>query len=74
LADQDRSGTFGLGFALFAVGALIALAMITGIGRVWRSQWSEESARRAGLFPRQLDGFAESAASFSTHAELTSVE
>jgi NNP family nitrate/nitrite transporter-like MFS transporter len=61
-AIKDRSGTFGLGFALFAAGALAALAMITGIGRVWRSQWSEESARRAGLFPRQLDAFAESAA------------
>jgi len=60
-AIKDRSGTFGLGFALFAAGALVALAMMTGIGRVWRSQWSEESARRAGLFPRQLDAFAESA-------------
>ena len=61
-AIKDRSGTFGLGFALFAAGALLALAMITGIGRVWRSRWSAESARRAGLFPRQLDAFAESAA------------
>lgn len=61
-AIKDRSGTFGLGFAVFAAGALAALAMITGIGRVWRSKWSEESARRAGLFPRQLDAFAESAA------------
>lgn len=61
-AIKDRSGTFGLGFALFAAGTLVAVAMITGIGRVWRSQWSDESARRAGLFPRQLDAFAESAA------------
>ena len=59
---KDRSGTFGLGFGLFAAIALVALAMLTGIGRVWRSKWSEESARRAGLFPRQLDAFAESAA------------
>jgi len=61
-AIKDRSGTFGLGFAVFAAGALVALAMITGIGRVWRSKWSQESARRAGLFPRQFDAFAESAA------------
>ncbi|HXI44145.1 MAG TPA: MFS transporter [Bryobacteraceae bacterium] len=61
-AIKDRSGTFGLGFGVFAAIALVALAMISGIGRVWRSRWSEESARRAGLFPRRLDAFAESAA------------
>jgi Kef-type K+ transport system membrane component KefB len=43
--------------------ALIAGAMLTEIGRAWRSRWSEESARRAGLLPAQaLDTYAESAA------------
>lgn len=61
-AIKDRSGTFGLGFGLFAAMALIAVAMFAEMGRVWRDRWSEESARRAGLLPAPaLDTYAESA-------------
>jgi len=62
-AIKDRSGTFGLGFGLFAVIALTAVAMMTEIGKVWRSRWTEESARRAGLVPTRVpDVYAESVA------------
>jgi NNP family nitrate/nitrite transporter-like MFS transporter len=48
-AIKDRAGTFGIGFALFAVVALVGSGALVALGRVWRSSWSAECARRAGL-------------------------
>jgi NNP family nitrate/nitrite transporter-like MFS transporter len=48
-AIKDRAGTFGLGFALFAIVALVGSGALVALGRVWRSSWSTECARRAGL-------------------------
>jgi NNP family nitrate/nitrite transporter-like MFS transporter len=59
-AIKDRTGTFGLGFAAFAMVAVIGAAALLALGRVWRTSWSEECARRAGLFPpdQQLESYA----------------
>jgi NNP family nitrate/nitrite transporter-like MFS transporter len=46
---KDRTGSFGLGFALFAGMVLAGVAALLYLGRVWRQSWSEESALRAGL-------------------------
>jgi NNP family nitrate/nitrite transporter-like MFS transporter len=46
---KDRTGTFGLGFAIVAVCVLSGAAALVYLGRVWRETWSEESAVRAGL-------------------------
>ena len=46
---QGWHGNFGLGFALLAFVALAGAAALLALGRVWRSQWDAESARRAGL-------------------------
>ena len=50
-AIKDRTGSFGLGFAVLACVALGGAAVLLALGRVWRSQWEVDSARRAGLFP-----------------------
>jgi NNP family nitrate/nitrite transporter-like MFS transporter len=59
-AIRDRAGTFGLGFALFALVALIGAGALLALGRVWRTSWSEECARRAGLISTdsELEGYA----------------
>jgi NNP family nitrate/nitrite transporter-like MFS transporter len=59
-AIRDRAGTFGLGFALFALVALIGAGALLALGRIWRTSWSEECARRAGLMPAatELEGYA----------------
>jgi NNP family nitrate/nitrite transporter-like MFS transporter len=46
---KERSGTFGLGFAVIAAVMLSGAAALLYLGRVWRENWSEESAVRAGL-------------------------
>jgi NNP family nitrate/nitrite transporter-like MFS transporter len=48
-AIKVRTGTFGLWFALLACVALAGAAALLALGRIWRSQWDAESARRAGL-------------------------
>ena len=59
---KDRAGSFAFGFGLFAFGAVLAAALLAQIGRVWRSRWNEQAARRAGLFPtRELDALPEAA-------------
>ena len=50
-AIKDRAGTFGLGFALFGAIVMVGAAALLYLGRVWRQNWSEESAMRAGLLP-----------------------
>ena len=49
-AIKDRTGTFGIGFALLAMVALTGASVLLALGRVWRMSWTEESARRAGLY------------------------
>jgi NNP family nitrate/nitrite transporter-like MFS transporter len=46
---KDRTGSFGLGFAIFGGLVLLGAAALLYLGRVWRENWSEESAMRAGL-------------------------
>jgi len=50
-AIKDGTGSFGLGFAVLACAALGGAAVLLALGRVWRSPWEVDSARRAGLFP-----------------------
>jgi NNP family nitrate/nitrite transporter-like MFS transporter len=49
-AVKDRTGSFGLGFALFGSAVLCGAVALTYLGRIWRSTWPEEAAVRAGLF------------------------
>jgi NNP family nitrate/nitrite transporter-like MFS transporter len=46
---KDRTGSFGMGFAIFAAMVLAGAAALLYLGRVWRQSWSAESALRAGL-------------------------
>jgi NNP family nitrate/nitrite transporter-like MFS transporter len=57
---RDRAGTFGLGFALFASVAVVGAGALLVLGRVWRTSWTEECARRAGLIQSgaELGGYA----------------
>jgi len=50
-AIKDATGSFGVGFAVLAFVALSGSAVLLALGRVWRTTWNAESARRAGLFP-----------------------
>jgi NNP family nitrate/nitrite transporter-like MFS transporter len=54
-AIRDGTGSFGLGFAILAFVALAGATALLAIGRVWRTQWDAESARRAGLYPHTED-------------------
>lgn len=61
-AVKDRTGSFGLGFAIFAAMVLLGAAALLYLGRVWRQSWSEESALRAGLLqPVEQTGGSEAA-------------
>ena len=59
-AIKGGTGTFGLGFAVLAFVALAGAAALLALGRVWRSQWDAESARRAGLCTgdQEFEGYA----------------
>jgi NNP family nitrate/nitrite transporter-like MFS transporter len=46
---KDRTGSFGVGFALFGAVVLTGAAALLYLGRVWRQTWTEEAAARAGL-------------------------
>jgi NNP family nitrate/nitrite transporter-like MFS transporter len=48
-ALKDRTGTFGMGFAVVAFVAILGAATLLAVGRVWRTQWDEDCVRRAGL-------------------------
>jgi NNP family nitrate/nitrite transporter-like MFS transporter len=52
-AIKDRTGTFGLGFAVLAFVSLAGAGALLAIGRIWRAQWDAGSARRAGLLPME---------------------
>jgi len=54
-AIKGRTGTFALGFAIFAVIVLAGVTALFRLGRVWRNSWSVESALRAGLLPEMQD-------------------
>ena len=56
-AIKDRTGSYAIGFALFAGIALTASAALLQIGRAWRVRWGEDSCRRAGLI-RDVSGAA----------------
>jgi MFS transporter, NNP family, nitrate/nitrite transporter len=49
---RDRTGTFGLGFGLFAAVACAAVGVLAWLSRSWRVTWTADSALRAGLTPR----------------------
>lgn len=51
-AIKGRTGSFGLGFALFGAVAFSGSAALLFLGRVWRTTWTEASAIRAGLLSR----------------------
>lgn len=59
---KDRTGSFGIGFALFGSMVFCGAAALLYLGRVWRTTWSEESAVRAGLVPEGREAGYESAA------------
>jgi NNP family nitrate/nitrite transporter-like MFS transporter len=61
-AIKDRTGSFGLGFAMFGAIALAGAAVLVCLGRVWRQRWSAESAMRAGLVAGTKLGWAKSPA------------
>ncbi len=69
-AIKDRTGTFGLGFAVLAFVALAGAGALLAIGRVWRSQWDAESARRAGLFTIEARAGAESSGKLLHPAQI----
>ena len=46
---KDRTGSFGIGFYACAVAVALGFVALVCLGPVWRRQWSEESAIRAGL-------------------------
>ena len=46
---KDRSGSFGIGFAVLTTLVVAVTAIFLALGRVWRARWDEECARRAGL-------------------------
>ena len=54
-AIKGRTGTFALGFAIFAVIVFVGVTALFRLGRVWRNSWSAESAVRAGLLPEMQD-------------------
>jgi NNP family nitrate/nitrite transporter-like MFS transporter len=52
---KDGTGTYGPGFALLALVAISGAGALLALGRVWRTRWNPESARRAGLAVRTTE-------------------
>jgi NNP family nitrate/nitrite transporter-like MFS transporter len=48
---KQTTGSFGIGFAVFAVVAAGGLAALLSQRRTWRREWPRESVLRAGLAP-----------------------
>ena len=48
---KQRTGTFGIGFALLALILLLGAGSLLYLRGVWRKTWSVEAARLAGLLP-----------------------
>jgi NNP family nitrate/nitrite transporter-like MFS transporter len=59
---KDRTGSFGIGFAVCAIAAFSGTMALLYLGRVWREKWPEASAVRAGLLPAPMERAEEAAA------------
>lgn len=49
-AIQDRTGSYGIGFVVFASGFLVISAVLLQLGRTWSLSWDAGFANRAGVF------------------------
>jgi MFS transporter, NNP family, nitrate/nitrite transporter len=50
---KERTGSFGLGFAMLAAIAGCGFVSLLFMRRTWRHSWPRESVLRAGLTPAQ---------------------
>lgn len=49
-AIKDRTGSYAIGFLVFASGFVIVSAVLLQLGRTWSLTWDETLASRAGVF------------------------
>jgi len=49
---KDKTGGFYVGFGVLTAVVALGLMALLYLGRVWRDNWNEETAVRAGLAPR----------------------
>jgi NNP family nitrate/nitrite transporter-like MFS transporter len=49
-AIKDRTGSYGIGFLVFACGFVVVSVVLLQLGRTWSLSWDEAFARRAGVF------------------------
>jgi hypothetical protein len=52
---KQSTGSFGLGFALFAAVTACGLVALLALRQNWRRSWPRESVIRAGLAPIEPD-------------------
>jgi NNP family nitrate/nitrite transporter-like MFS transporter len=53
---KDRTGSFGVGFAILALAMLSGAMSLLYLKNVWRRTWPMGAAQRAGLLPQEVEG------------------
>jgi MFS transporter, NNP family, nitrate/nitrite transporter len=52
---KDKTGTFGIGFAILALAMMSGAVCLLYLKNVWRRTWPVGAARRAGLLPQEAE-------------------
>ena len=52
---KDRTGSFGVGFAILAMAMMSGAAGLLYLKNVWRQTWPVSAAQRAGLLPQKIE-------------------
>jgi NNP family nitrate/nitrite transporter-like MFS transporter len=57
---KDRTGSFGPGFAVLTILAIVGVATLANLRDHWRRTWPREAALRAGMAPDPEEVYAAS--------------
>ena len=59
---KDKTGSFGIGFAILTMLMLTGVTVLLSLRRYWRETWPAEAAVRAGILPAdELEAYARTA-------------
>ena len=59
---KDRTGSFGIGFAIFGLALFAGVALLLELGQFWNERWSRDLSERSGLFSYRSRARVEEAA------------
>jgi NNP family nitrate/nitrite transporter-like MFS transporter len=52
---KDKTGSFGIGFAILALAMMCGAISLLHLKNVWRETWPVGAAQRAGLIPQEIE-------------------